>query len=573
MPTDVLACPYCNATAAPPIGARPGQRIPCPRCGESFPYRGDEGAEPAPSPAPMPVPEPEPPAPATPALPRFVEHPAVLFLLGLVAPIPGIVLGLLVFACFVVGFVVVLVHAALVYRDGERIAQAVNDFFGRFGSLLRRLTSPITSRLYSNGQIASFLVGVMGGMALLGIAYALGTEAIRRGYDKFLPKSRAFGSPFYLLLPAAVYVALVAAWFWGWNRRERDQRTAAPSSMRFAGLLGLSVLIFLVIQLGVVMILARTPRAAEPEGPPPVQVVPPAELAALGYLPEDTDVILALHVAELLDDPVGRDLIKHVGNDTINPETIESWSGLKLDEIDHAVLGFPLDDTIELHFTIVVRARRPIDRGRVLKALKAGGEVKNGGRPVYPCSVRMDLEIFHIPPVQIGVNAWFADDSTLVMTKRFADGPRHFIPTTPRTGLEQLRPDLRQLLKERMASPAPVWIAGRLPVENAQFAFLRDVLAGQDDEPLQKLKTFGVWATTTGDGATMQGAFDCTDAEGAKALRAYLDPANRKGLKKLLVTPDAGPMEKAFARSMQFKQDGTWVTFEAKAGADTIRQK
>jgi hypothetical protein len=570
MPTDVLACPYCNAPAAPPTGARPGQRIPCPRCGESFPYRGDEAAEPAPPPALIPTtPAPEPQAPAVPALPRFVEHPAVLFLLGLVAPIPGVILALLVFAAFVLGFVVVLGHAALVYHDGEKIGGAVNDFFGRFGSFLKRLTAPVTSRLFSNGQVASFLLGVMGGMALLGAAYALGTEAIRRGYDRFLPKSRAFGSPFYLFLPAAVYVALVAAWFWGWNRRERDTHTAAPSSLRFVGLLGLSVLMFLVIQLGVIMILARAPRAAEPEGPPPVHAAAPAELAALGYLPEDTDVILAIHTAELLNDPVGRDLIKHVGDDTLNPHTVQAWSGLTPDEVDHAVLGLTLDDDFALHFTLVVRARRPIDEGKVREALMAKGRRDLDGRPVYPFVMHTNLPLFR----EIDANVWFADDQTLVVAKRFADGPNHVVPTMPRTGVDRPPPALRQLLKERMGPAAQVWVAGHLPAWEALFGPLKLLLMRPDNEPLRKLNTFGVWMRTTGDGATLQGAFDCDDEEAATALRAYLAPANRKGIKEWLVTPDAGPMEKAFARSMQFTQKGTWVTFGAEASADAIRRE
>ena len=39
------------------------------------------------------------------------------------------------------------------------------------------------------------------------------------------------------------------------------------------------------------------------------------------------------------------------------------------------------------------------------------------------------------------------------------------------------------------------------------------------------------------------------------------------------MTPDAGPMERAFADSMTITQDGTWVTLTAEAGAAAIRRE
>ena len=37
---DTPFCPYCNAATPLPPGTRTGQRVVCPRCGESFPWRG-----------------------------------------------------------------------------------------------------------------------------------------------------------------------------------------------------------------------------------------------------------------------------------------------------------------------------------------------------------------------------------------------------------------------------------------------------------------------------------------------------------------------------------------------------
>ncbi len=487
MPSDVLSCPYCNTPAKPPAGARPGQRIPCPRCGESFPYRGsdDTGAVTASSP---------PPAPPPP---------------------------------------------------------------------------PVPARRFSNAAVGRFVLGGMAVMALLGLAYALSTQGLRREYDVHLPKSKAITIPVLVVIPLMLYVAgLIAAWFWGWDRRDRGA-TTPPRPRRIAGLIGLSALVLVVVELALVVMHARTPRPAELEGPPPVHAVPPAELAALGYLPQDTDLILAVHVAELLDDPVGHDLMVHLGNESINLQSVENWSGLKVADIDHAVLGLSLTNDLPVHFTLVVRARRAIDRQKVREKLKAKPQRELDGRTVYPFVMQTDLPVFS----KLDANLWFADEHTLVVAKRFADGAEHVIPVTPRTGLDHLRPALRHIIAERMGPSTRAWAAARLPDETDLFPPLRIVLLNRDNEPLKKLKTFGIWVTTGGEGATMRGAFDCIDEDGAKALMAYLAPTNRKGIKEWLMTPDAGPMERAFAGSMTIAQDGTWVNLTAKADAAAIRRE
>lgn len=71
MTADSLTCPYCNAYVPMPAGAAPGQRLPCPRCGEAFPYRppetGGEGPVPfSPNGNPPPFPDPRPEAPPPP---------------------------------------------------------------------------------------------------------------------------------------------------------------------------------------------------------------------------------------------------------------------------------------------------------------------------------------------------------------------------------------------------------------------------------------------------------------------------------------------------------------------------
>ncbi|HKI34669.1 MAG TPA: hypothetical protein VKA46_22625 [Gemmataceae bacterium] len=516
MPTDVLSCPYCNAAAEVPAGTHPGQRIPCPRCGESFPYRPptDEGvtASPAPAPPPM-VGPPLEPWPRR----RFAQGP--------------------------------FIRRFLWFFEGP---------------------APSTPRQFSNGQILLLLFGGMVGIALIALVFALSTSGIRREYDVHLPKTRAFSVPIYVVFPLGVYVlGLIAAWFWGWNRRDRQDRTREPLWRRLSVLYGLSVLVLIVVELAVVVMHARAPRPAEAEGSPPVSVVAPAELAALGYLPDDTDLIFAVHAAELLDDPLGRDLVWFLGDESINLHSVEGWSGLKLEEIDHAVFGLTLDESLPVRFTLVVRTRRPIDRDQVLKALKAEKQRDVDGRPVYPFVMKTNHWLFR----ELGANAWFADDHTLVVAKKFEDGPGHRVPTEPRAGLGHLRPALRGLITERIRPPAQAWVAGRLPPRDDQFAGLKLLLQDRDNAPLEKVKTFGLWVTADPKEATLRAAFDCDDAEAVEALATYLGPDNRKGLKAWFAPGQGGPMGREFAWSLKMTRQGTWLELQAKASAEAIRKE
>ncbi|HZT80039.1 MAG TPA: hypothetical protein VFA26_07455, partial [Gemmataceae bacterium] len=54
MPAAPLSCPYCNALVPLPAGARSGQRLPCPRCGEAFAYHGPDAEAVSPTPPALP---------------------------------------------------------------------------------------------------------------------------------------------------------------------------------------------------------------------------------------------------------------------------------------------------------------------------------------------------------------------------------------------------------------------------------------------------------------------------------------------------------------------------------------
>jgi hypothetical protein len=480
MPSDVLSCPYCNSAVAPPPGARLGQRIPCPRCGESFPLR------------------------------ETVPDEAVTVTPPTAPPPPEI-------------------H---------------------------------TPRRISNGQMALLILGGMAVMALIGLAYALHTQELRRSYDVQLPNSRAIDVPLIARVALGLYVAgLIGAIVWGWNRRERAAGDEARPWTSRVGVPGLALLALVGIGLALLAIRSRPVRP--PLDHPKIVAVAPAELAALGYLPDDTDMIVAAHVAEAWDNPTGRDLLQSVGLGGAGAPNLEKWTGLRLEDIDHAALGLKLDADLPTRFVLVVRARRPLDERRVREALKATEKQEVDGRTVYPFVLKTGLNF----PAEIGVAAWFADDHTFVIAKKEEGFGR--VPLTPKTSVDHLRPALRQVIKERMGSSAQAWLAAHVESWEGLNPFLRVGLAnelGPGTDTFKKVRTLALWLAAD-DGVTLRGAFDCDDGGAAKALQAYLEPNNRKGVKTLFDPQDVGPMGREFLNSLKTTQEGSWVDLQAKATA------
>ena len=124
-------------------------------------------------------------------------------------------------------------------------------------------------------------------------------------------------------------------------------------------------------------------------------------LAGLGYLPASTGVVAALHVEELLDSPVGKELSSRslkVGNRDVSLGMLKEWTGLAADEIDHVIVGVDVrnldvpDLTPPVH--IVVRTNRSDGANRIRVALKARGANRKNRSMVRcePC-IRLRLAI------------------------------------------------------------------------------------------------------------------------------------------------------------------------------------
>jgi hypothetical protein len=252
----------------------------------------------------------------------------------------------------------------------------------------------------------------------------------------------------------------------------------------------------------------------------------PAKLAALTWLPPDTNIVLGVHVRELLADPSGKSLLTQpikIGDTPVRVAAIVGWTGFNLNEIDHLVLGEKADDPLPPPFafaapvTLVVRTRQDYDAEKLLHDLKAERAGAASGRPVYQ---------FARPNAPFGKLSICCVDSR---TAVYAVLPNHLndIPAAPRTDLEQLPRELRDVLRNRVDPVGPLWIAGHsddwkksaLP---GMMTLLFKDMKKEDRERLLKVSTFAAWVQVH-DPMLVRAVFDCGDDQTAKDLQKYLD--------------------------------------------------
>jgi hypothetical protein len=256
------------------------------------------------------------------------------------------------------------------------------------------------------------------------------------------------------------------------------------------------------------------------ENPPPeVATVAPARLAALGYLPPESNVVAGVHVAELLLADTGRELLTRplkVGGLELRFNSLERWTSLKLDELDHVVLGLRAEAPFDQPAVLVVRTRQPYDAEKVRAALKAE-QLSVGG------DKRLDR--FEIKDTPFRPVLWCADDHTLVL----ALAPAHFtqVPLTPRRNIDHLPRAVQKVLEERVGPVGPLWLAGHIAAwEKIPWPTLLPGLKKEDLERWTSVRTFAVWLQAEKE-IKVSAAIQCRDAGAAHALETYFTDGNK----------------------------------------------
>jgi predicted Zn finger-like uncharacterized protein len=343
---------------------------------------------------------------------------------------------------------------------------------------------PVRPARPSNWFVARLVLGVMAGMAVLGLTYALLTVNFRRQNDR--PKVPA-GTQSILPGPAAT---------------------------------------------------------------------PPAELAALGYLPADCGLVAGLHLAELLHDEQGKKLWQRLRQGPAGAplELVEERTGLKPEQIEHLVLGV---HTAQPGAVLVVRTRQPYNLSALAKVGVRTKKESFRGKPVYR---------FPIGPVSEGLLFQPARD-TLVLSVGLLQAKLsdlQAIPQKPSQGADGLPQAIRGCLADRLDRASLLWAAASLP----DLPGLEDlvnlagvVLPEEARILLLNLKTFAAGIRLQKD-VTLGAALQGKDEAAARALAALVEKHRPPGVDSFKVI---GPPGEAAPRAQR-----TWVLIQVRAGPGEV---
>jgi hypothetical protein len=294
-------------------------------------------------------------------------------------------------------------------------------------------------------------------------------------------------------------------------------------------------------------------RPALPPLSTPVPAVAPARLAALAYLPRETSVLAGAHVAELLSSTAGRRLLDQpvrVAGQAVRASSLEAWTGLKLEQIDHVVVGAEAEDRLTPPVHLIVRTREPYDAERVRSALglrtPLTEETPEGGtRKVYRFTARGGGR-------QLPMRLWFADDRTLVVGLLTVDLTT--VPSRPHRGSDDLPAAVREVLQTRVGPSAPLWAVGHSQDWRKTPAPIALAQAGQEGQldRLAQVRTFALWLQP-GPPLTVHGAVHCVSAEAAQALEEGF----------------LAPQRKAFPE-LKSVREGAWLTLQLETTLDRL---
>jgi hypothetical protein len=264
--------------------------------------------------------------------------------------------------------------------------------------------------------------------------------------------------PFMFLLGGGG--AVVSAWLWYFRRPRTNAGTAAF-------LLGNMVLVALIV-LPYALLTTEFRRSHDP--PRKTDLGPsvpgergktgdprgPAALAALGYLPADSNLIVGVDVARMLVKPAGKAFLDKPSWGPLETALgqVEKWTGLKKEAIDHIALGTRTHTFPWLRLTVVVQTTVPYDPALFRFVLDKEKSMEHHERQLYP---------IQLPGGGQGA-LWCVGERTLLL--RLWWDPAEFremkasLPLKPRPGIEELAPALRDGLEKRLPRDALVWIVG-----------------------------------------------------------------------------------------------------------------
>ena len=293
----------------------------------------------------------------------------------------------------------------------------------------------------------------------------------------------------------------------------------------------------------------------------PIAIRRPMDLQGLGYLPKDSQVIIGLHLAEWLGDKeVGKPLLEEprpVPLDWVVKQ-LPRLTGMKLEEIDHAVLAGSFDP---LRAVLVVRTRRPYALEKIVDSIRPSQSEMHLQHPLF---------YFSLNPLGNAM-LWCVEEKTLICVVPMGEPKLEHLQglsVEPRKVENVLSAPLYEAMKERLASRQFLWAVGRLDqvgaVEKGMAALL---LQGRADlGAIKDLKTFAVGLAPV-EGLTLTGHFQLTDATAAAKFKTRLEGVKIEGAKsqKVEMSPDVNEPWLTWQVRGDVAAMRQWFTFSARA--------
>jgi hypothetical protein len=290
----------------------------------------------------------------------------------------------------------------------------------------------------------------------------------------------------------------------------------------------------------------------------------PAELRALCFLPNGTNVAVGIDLVALSKEPVGAELLREPRsglNDRLL--SVLDLADLKLADVDHVVAGSDLKG-LTFHITTVVVTRAPYDPERPKEnAQRKGHKVTVGD---YHGS-----RLYRFPDLPQLPKLWCAKPRILVHTTL----PTDEIPTdAAATSLTQLRkqatvarltPAARSALSDRLSKQSRMWAVGDLETAKGLVDSLQ-LFAGplkEEARMLTLVRAFAIGITIPEPGTlTLTGDFYTGAPDATQELRNYLEEVKVPGAKSHKVEAPPADIEAAEAQ---------WVTWQVRADAAVMR--
>jgi len=303
---------------------------------------------------------------------------------------------------------------------------------------------------------------------------------------------------------------------------------------------------------------ARDPKPPRPTQPAAIRLPAPIELAALGYLPADTAIIAGAYVVSAEKTPRGQEFLQgqRVGSVPLTPADLENWTGLKVSDIDHAVLGIKVEQRLIPALVLVVQARQPIDQEKVRTALKAERTSEVGKKKAWHFNSKVGGK------VSLEALLWFAGPQTVVVTLSRVEMEK--LPEKPTADAKQLPDALRDALKQWVHPGAQAWLAGHVETWDSVAPLLALVIDKENALTLTSLRTFA-FGVRLDNGIAVAGAARGPDDAATQRLEQRWTkmeiPENPKQWE---------PLFRALAKSYTYEIKNGWFIFSAEADGEGL---